>query len=194
MSTADDPYASSSFIGHSLWMCPSGAAKDAYQEIVADAARELDTFEFIPHITLVAAVMTSPQDVVERTKRLASMLAPYTFELDSVSHKDKFFQSVFVKMKQSPDVMHANQVARQFFPERQSDPEYMPHLSLLYGNFSVQQKEESIVPKLRQEIHAKAPVTTSFTVDSIEVWSTQGEAREWYLVETVPLTGGTNDA
>ena len=183
-----DPYASSSFIGHSLWVCPTGPSKEAYSDIIKETSADLDTFCFTPHITLVAAIMTSPEDVVERTRTLAAKLAPYTFEFETVSQKDRYFQCVFAKMKRTPEVGEANQVAREVF-QRQSDPEYMPHLSLVYGDFSSDKKEQQIIPRLSARIQEAAPDTTTFTVDSIEVWSTQGEASEWYLVETVPLTG-----
>lgn len=186
---SDDPYASSSFIGHSLWVCPTGATKDAYSTIIKDASTNLDTFCFTPHITLVAAIMTDVQDVVKRTKLLASKLAPYEFEYEDVSQKERYFQSVFARMKGTEQVLAANQLARDIFTERQTDPEYMPHLSLIYGNFSLEKKQRTIMPQLSQRIQDHAPATTSFTVDSIEIWSTQGDVSEWYLVETVPLTG-----
>jgi len=184
----DNPYASSSFIGHSLWMVPSGSSRDAYQSIIQNASQEFNTLSFTPHITLAAAIMTSPQEVVERTKILASQLAPYEFEFESMGQKDLFFQCVFAKMKSTKQVLHANQVARQVFPERQQDPEYMPHMSLVYGNLT---EKESLIASLSKQIEEQAPATTKIAVDSIQVWSTQGYASEWYLVETVPLMGNS---
>jgi len=188
-SSSNDPYASSSFIGHSLWVCPTGASKDAYSAIIKDASSTLGTFCFTPHITLVAAIMTDEKDVVERTKVLASRLAPYEFEFEQVSQKDRYFQCVFAKMKCTEQVVNANRIARDVFTERLTDPEYMPHLSLVYGDFPLARKEETIMPKLSQQIQEQAPLTALFKVDSIEVWSTQGDVSKWYLVETVPLTG-----
>lgn len=182
-----DPYASSSFIGHSLWVCPTGDAKQAYFEIIGSMSQELGTFHFFPHVTLVAAIMTSPEDVVQRTKDLAAKLTPYTFHFDSLSHKDRYFQCVFAKMKLTPEVLNANKIAREVFSERQADPDYMPHLSLVYGEFTKTMKESKIIPTMEKQIKQKASSTMSFTVDSIEVWSTQGDVADWYLVETVPL-------
>jgi 2'-5' RNA ligase len=185
-----DPYKSSSFIGHSLWMCPSGYAKEAYSSIISETSFELGgTLQFKPHITLVAAMMTGAEDVVERTKALAAELAPYQFEFDQISQRDAYFQCAFAKMKRSKGVMAANALAREFFPERKADPGYMPHLSLVYGDFDLVEKESEIIPELRRKLAEKARYTKSFTVDAIEVWSTQGDAKDWYLVETVPLQG-----
>jgi hypothetical protein len=186
----NDPYKSSSFIGHSLWMCPSGAAKEAYSSIISEISFELGgTVRFTPHITLVAAMMTGAEDVVERTKILAAELVPYKFELDQILQRDAYFQCVFAKMNQSEEVMAANAVAKEFFPERKTDLDYVPHLSLVYGDFDLAEKESLIIPELRRKVAEKARHTTSFTVDAIEVWSTQGDVKDWYLVESVPLQG-----
>ena len=187
----NDPYKSSSFIGHSLWMCPSGAANEAYSSIIEETSVKLGTFHFTPHITLVAAMMTGEKDVLERTKKLANQLAPYSFELDVVSQRDAYFQCVYAKMKTcDQQVMNANKLARQIFPERQSDPPYTPHLSLIYGDFSLKEKESKLIPELEQLLREKTFDTASFQVDSIEVWSTQGDVKDWYLVEKIPLRGG----
>ena len=185
----DDPYKSSSFIGHSLWVCPSGAANEAYSSIIAETSSKLDTFQFLPHITLVAAIMTGAEDVVERTRVLAKKLAKYKFDYDSLAQRDAYFQCVFAKMKRTKEVVDANNLAREIFPERQTDPEYTPHLSLVYGDFGIEEKESKIIPGIKTMLQKKTALMSSFEVDSIEVWSTQGDVKDWYLVEKIPLQG-----
>ena len=185
----NDPYKFSSFIGHSLWMCPSGASGEAYSSIIGETSAKLGTFRFFPHITLVAAMMTGADDVVQRTRELAKQLAPYTFEFEELSQRDAYFQCVFAKMKRSKEVVDANNLAREIFPERRSDPKYTPHLSLIYGDFDLQEKESKLIPDLDALIQEKVAETKSFRVDAIEVWSTQGDVKDWYLVETIPLEG-----
>lgn len=189
-----DPYKSSRFVGHSLWMIPTGAALKAYDDIVGKTSNELDTFHFVPHITLVAALMSPVEQVIERTRHLASLLSPYEFELDDLSQKDAYFQCVFATMKRTDAVVHANAVARQVFAEKQSDPPYMPHLSLLYGDFDYERKVQDIIPKLRQQLQHHAPDSLRLPVDAIEIWSTQGDVKEWYLVERIPLTGSNEQS
>lgn len=199
MSTLLDPYKSSSFIGHSLWFVPCGDSKIAYESLIADASKNLETFRFIPHITLVAAILEGETDVCVRTKKLASTLAPFTFEFDRISHGDAYFKCVYAQMKRTDTVVDANMLARQFFPERSSDPEYMPHMSLVYGDFDDKIKQNHIIPTLKNSMmedhdgarNSKgiAAAIASIPVDAIEVWSTEGDVKEWYKVETVPLTG-----
>jgi len=197
----EDPYKSSRFIGHSLWMLPSrnssAATRHVYQEIVGEAASAFNTFEHVAHITLVSALLTGEQSVLERTRQLASQLAPYQFELEAVKSRDAYFQCVYATMKLTPQVMEANALARTFFPERFSDPPYMAHLSLVYGDFSQEYKEEIIIPGLESTLfddEERRDAAQVLQVDEIEVWSTQGDVSEWYFVERIPLTGGMNAA
>jgi len=185
-----DPYKSSRFVGYSLWMVPSGATLNVYDDIVGATALELDTFHFLPHITLVAALTQRPvEEIVERTRHLASLLTPYEFELDDLSQKDAYFQCVFATMKKTQQVIHANQVARQVFVEKQEDAPYMPHLSMVYGDFSSERKTNDLIPHLREQLHARAPETLTIPVDAIEIWCTEGDVKDWYFVERVNLNG-----
>eukprot|EP00977_Amphora_coffeiformis_P006978 scaffold1513_cov100-Amphora_coffeaeformis.AAC.27 len=191
--TADNLYKSSTFVGHSLWLVPTPeASRVAYETILNETAAALGTLPFTPHVTLVAAIMTDVTDVVTRAQALSHALTShdYQFQFQAVSHKDAYFQCVFATYVRTPAVLQANALARRYFPEKQSDPPYLPHLSLIYGNnISAEEKETHWIPTLTQRIVDGASDTTTFSVDAIEVWSTQGHVQEWYLVERIPLVG-----
>jgi Cyclic phosphodiesterase-like protein len=213
-----DPYKSSRFVGHSLWMIPSrtvvGGSLQAYDAIIGEMAQELGTFHFVPHITLVAALLGPVEDIVQKTRHLGTLVAPYEFQWDDsdnsdnnnrppLSYKDAYFQCVFARMKLTDAVVQANATARQVFQEKQMDPPYMPHLSLIYGDYSETEKKERLIPQLCQKFHdrkgggtadadaANGTCYATIPVDAIEIWSTQGDVKDWYLVERVPLVGTT---
>jgi len=56
----------------------------------------------------------------------------------------------------------------------------MPHLSLLYGDFPRETKR-SIIAALGDELAA------SFEVNKLHLFSTEGEAEDWFIVETFPI-------
>lgn len=200
---AMDPYKSSSFIGHSLWLVPSGESKQQLQDLIDEVASELGTRSFLPHVTLVAALMGPIEEILATTKSLASQLDPYDFYWWSddddtaihdhpIGYRDAFFQCVFARLQKSETVMAANTLAKNAFPERLSDPPYMPHLSLVYGDLDELQKIDTVIPNIHQKVRQRQASTTTETlrvlpIDAIEVWSTQGDVSEWYLVERVPL-------
>ncbi|CAJ1960656.1 unnamed protein product [Cylindrotheca closterium] len=200
-------YQTSTFRGISLWLCPPttndknkiGESSDCtvgdfYQDIINKLAEEQGTFgDFIPHITLVAALELTAEEIVKKVRNeIAPKIPPYAFEVEKVSFKDAYFQSVFVKLHTDrPDGMlkQANALAKHVFPERQSDPAYMPHLSLVYGNLPKEQKEEKIVPKVQEQLKDASSETAIIPIDSIQVWSTEGPVEKWFCIDTIPLTG-----
>jgi hypothetical protein len=93
-------------------------------------------------------------------------------------------------MKVTQEVVEASALAQTFFEECQSDPDYMPHMSrLVCGDFERSKKDETILPELQTKLTKSCRTMMTIPTDAIEVWSTQGNIKEWYLVETVPLTG-----
>lgn len=139
---------------------------------------------FEPHVTLLGQVVGSEEEIVSRVAQLANIITSYEIQLARVDYLDEYFRCLFVKAEETDDVMNANAKARETFQGyiTSQDPtnQYMPHLSLLYGNFPSQTKEEII-----KEIGQKWEKT--FQVISMHVFSTTGEVKEWYRVKEFPL-------
>ena len=57
----------------------------------------------------------------------------------------------------------------------------MPHLSLMYGDFTPQIKEKIIT-----EIGKKIPI--SFDVDNIHLFSTDSKPKNWRRIKKFPLS------
>merc|ERR1712107_75066 len=95
--------------------------------------------------------------------------------------------------KRTDTVVAANDFARRIFLERKTDPPYLPHMSLVYGDFDEDIKRSQIIPDIQHAISCAEKETVAaiktIPVDSIEVWSTQGDVSEWYKVESIPLIG-----
>ena len=206
-------YQSSTFRGISLWLCPPTTGDknkisescdctvgNFYQDIINKLAKEHGTFgDFIPHVTLVAALLDlTAEEIVEKVRNeIAPKIPPYAFQAEKISFKNAYFQSIFVKLyTDRPDGMlkQANELAKQVFPERQSDPPYMPHLSVVYGNLPQEQKQEEIVPKLQKQLENAPEEYMIIPIDSVQVWSTEGPVEDWFCIETIPLTGPKADS
>jgi len=183
-------------------MVPSsvGGSLEAYDTIIGGMSKELGTFHFLPHITLIAALLDPIETIVEKTRHLSTLIAPYKFHLQDMGQKDAYFQCVFATMKLTEDVVNANMTARNVFASENKllDPPYMPHLSLIYGDFSLEEKKNHLIPTLRHQLFPQnegesTSLTSIIPVDAIEIWSTQGDVKDWYLVERVPLVGSKKE-
>jgi hypothetical protein len=80
--------------------------------------------------------------------------------------------------------MEANLKARKIF-NRQQDPKYMPHLSLMYGNFS----PIIFSPIIKEEIidSMGREFDISFEVGSISLFPTNGEPLDFCKVKEFTL-------
>ena len=165
--------------GYSLWLMPSGEVRDGLSRIISRLSREHSTPEFEPHVTLLGSLMQSEEEALSMTSRLASLIQPYEMTLASVGYLEAYFRCLFVKVGETEQVMEANLRARNVF-SRQQDPEYMPHLSLMYGSLPVELKKE-IIAKIGNAFDM------SFEVRSIHLCSTNGEPKDWYRLEEFVL-------
>jgi Cyclic phosphodiesterase-like protein len=58
----------------------------------------------------------------------------------------------------------------------------MPHLSLLYGDFSIETKKE-IIKKIGNRF------TDEFDMKSLHLYLTEGDAESWHDISQFPLQG-----
>jgi len=165
--------------GFSLWLMPSREVRDRLSGIISQLSEEYSTPQFEPHVTLLGSLMQPHEEVLSRTSQLATLIQPYEITLTAVGCLEAYFRCLFIKVRETGQVMEANLRAREIF-SRQQDPEYLPHLSLMYGSFPVRLKEEIIA-----QIGSEFGLT--FEVRSIHLCSTNGEPRDWYQVEEFAL-------
>jgi 2'-5' RNA ligase len=77
--------------------------------------------------------------------------------------------------------MNAHELARRLFVKDPSP--YMPHLSLLYGDYSIELKDK-ITSTLSQTLRL------TFTVDTFDLIQARSEdPKDWTSILTVPLRG-----
>lgn len=90
---------------------------------------------FDPHLTLLGGLDGAQDRFAAATELLASSLHVITLRLGGIEFGEQHYRSVYVRVEKNPDLMAARGEALRLF-DRQDDPGYMPHLSLLYGRLS----------------------------------------------------------
>jgi 2'-5' RNA ligase len=165
--------------GYSLWLMPIGEVYNKLNNLISELSRKYNTPHFEPHVTLIGEVLGSEEEIVLKTAQLTSVVRPYRIELGRVEYLNEYFRCLFLRVRETHEVMRANQISRKIFG-RETDPKYMPHLSLMYGDFAPQIKEE-IIAKIGKEIFV------GFDVESIHLFSTNGEPKDWYRVKEFSL-------
>jgi 2'-5' RNA ligase len=165
--------------GYSLWLMPSGKTYDKLSNLISGLSKRFSTPVFEPHVTLIGEVEEPKEEVISKTRQLAKTIQPYVIKLTKAGYLDEYFRCIFIHAEESEDVVRANYLARKIF-NRPNDPRYMPHLSLMYGEFT-----ESIKHKIIAEIDKD--IYLNFEAKSIFLYSTKGEVKDWTKTEEFPF-------
>jgi len=153
---------------------PSGQVQRRLAGTIVRLSREYSTPVFKPHLTLLGRIVGPRDEVLAKFAQLARRLRPFTIRLRVVDGLDEFYRCLFIRAAKTGPLMRAHLAARRTYnlPGRAA---YMPHLSLMYGDFSANVKEK-IIGKLGGRFALR------FEVRSLHLYSTTGQPRYWRQV------------
>ena|SRR5438105_5044531 len=163
----------------SLWLMPTGTVYQELSQLISRLAKENSSIEFQPHITLIGNVEAQEEKMIMKTREVASLLRPCPVKLVDIGYTDYYYRALYLNVNPSPEVLIAYQVARKIF-FGDSDTSYMPHLSLLYGDFSIEVKKQ-ITSKIGNNF------TNEFEANTLYLYLTEGIANDWQEIGAFPL-------
>ena len=169
-------------MSHSSWFTPSDKAYDELSKMISQLSKKYSTPSFEPHVTLLGSIIDPETEVFEKISSIANQLQPFEVKLTNVGYQNEFFRCLFIKAEESKELIRSNSLARKLF-NRETDPPYMPHLSLMYGNFNPEIKEK-IITEIGKEFNI------SFEVENIRVVSYipgHHDTSGWKIVKEFPL-------
>ncbi|GJL60881.1 MAG: hypothetical protein NPIRA03_37380 [Nitrospirales bacterium] len=164
-----------------LWLKPTGHAHDILMKTITDLSQAYHAPVFDPHVTLLGSLPGTEEEISVQCLKLGGSLAPFDIFLAEPAHGDQYFQCVFLKTQETPALMNAHELAKRLFVKEHNP--FMPHLSLLYGHYSLDLKHKIISP-LSQAL------SLNFTVDMIYLIHSRSEhPKDWAPILSVPLSG-----
>jgi len=156
---------------YSLWLVPTGDARQQLAGTILGLSRAFCAPSFEPHVTLASGITGPAGEVASKMRRLAKSVAPFTVRLTKVDGLEEYFRCLFVRVAPTHPIMSANERAREAFHlERQAG--FMPHLSLLYGRLPCDMKERIIVLLARQ-------FGLGFKVSRLQLYLIKGQPAAW---------------
>lgn len=163
---------------YSLWLEPTGDTAYKLQQRIKQLSKKFDTPLFSPHVTLLGGLTASKTELEALTDTLASSVTPFELKLTKAGYLNTFYQALFIHVEQNEGLNHLHDNACRLFdcPEEYKN-EYMPHLSLLYGDLTQQQKEK-ILNNIGREFYIR------FTTKKVVLMHTDGEPEQWKRVHT----------
>lgn len=148
-----------------------------FAELITRLSARLGTPVFEPHITL-AGIAATEADGLERGAHLARALAPITVTLTDIAYSTEYFRCLYVRAL--PDQALAEAYRRACATFGITPGEFMPHLSLVYGNVAAADKERIIA-----EIGRRLDI--QFTVERLALYLPEGRPETWRRVGDFPL-------
>lgn len=161
---------------YSLWLEPTGDIAYKLQERIKKLSKEYDTPLFSPHVTLLGGLNSSQTEAISLVDTLAASVKPFELKLTKAGYRDQFYQSLFAHVEETHQLKELRKTACRLFNISNSE-EYIPHLSLLYGDLS-QKKKERILNIIGREFYIHFPVK------GIMLMQTDGLPENWRRVHS----------
>ena len=163
-----------------LWLAPTGAVYERLGGVLSELSARYESPQFDPHLTLLGRLEGEEGALVDRAHQLARVLHPFEIRLKEPSYEAQYFRCLFLPAEPSPSILDAHQRATQIF-NAQPTSAFDPHVSLLYGLFPENLKQE-IIDALSPDLPGSFPVSR---LQLIRADSTNPQ--DWQVVETVDI-------
>ncbi|ONK81971.1 uncharacterized protein A4U43_C01F34790 [Asparagus officinalis] len=170
---------------YSVWALPPPEVSDRIKALTATLRSEFGGPQFDPHITVVGAIRLTRESATRYLRTASESLSPYAARVAAVA-RGFFYQCVYLLIEPTPEVLEAGAHCSKHFGYEAPTP-YMPHLSLLYGDLTEEEKEKA--RKRVEELDAGL-VGLAFKVSSIGLFKTDTEdksLKSWEKIEICDL-------
>ena len=162
---------------YALWLLPDATVSNTFDEIILRLSARYQGPRFAPHVTLLGWVTGSEPQLAQQLRTLHLRGAGFDGE-------QYYFRCFYLKLEASQELMQAHEQASAAFNAGHSS-DYMPHLSLVYGQGAVTHKAA-----LRQELATSVPA--QFSVDRLQLVHITVSVADWRVVTTCAL-GSPNE-
>jgi 2'-5' RNA ligase len=167
---------------YSLWLIPAATVHTTLARMIEHTSDHFGTPNFGPHVTLLDGLEGDHVIITNTLAEFSTLLRGITLETSGVSVGSSYYKCVFFNIKTSDELAELFQAARKTFGTSGAS-EYLPHLSMVYGELGPAAKSAA-AGRIRH-IHPLA-----FLVDRIRLMSTAGPTDAWFQVTEFALKRG----
>ncbi|MBI5613454.1 2'-5' RNA ligase family protein [Candidatus Gottesmanbacteria bacterium] len=129
---------------YALWYEPTGESYVELSAIIKKLATAYRSPIFEPHITLLpGGTEANLATVTQKLEDIISDTPPFETHLTSYSYLEEYFKCIFIQVEKTPSVMNfAHAIQREIHGQQAND--FIPHLSIFYGQLPIAEKKEII--------------------------------------------------
>jgi len=125
----------------SLWIRPTDPALGQLAYAMSRARERCGGPEFEPHVTVVSGIELPAGEAKRRLERLADGFLPFSVHLSGLDWYSDRYRCFFARVETGPELLSLHRRAQDVFEVRNREA-YEPHLSLAYGDVTVDRKRE----------------------------------------------------
>jgi len=156
---------------------PEEGVKDDLQNKMMARGSDFGGPIFEPHVTLIGSFLGDEKKLIDKTRRISKKIQPFEILFDGIDYFNEFFRSLFLKVKFNPQLILSRNIACKELGFIEDD--YRFHLSLIYGDYTVKQKEKMIL--------SFDLVIDSFSVNNIYLAHNDEINLKWKVIREFPL-------
>jgi hypothetical protein len=160
---------------------PEGEEAAGLRRVIEDLARRFGTPRFEPHVTLLPGLPGDEGGILEKAAGFAPSLPPFEVRLGEPEGGGTYFRRLIARAEPTTALVDGHRLAARSF-DRASDPEFLPHLSLLYGHLGAE-----VVAALCASEAGRVP--GRFAVRHLDAWRTDGPVSAWRRLGRYSLSG-----
>jgi 2'-5' RNA ligase len=161
-----------------LWIVPPTGEKELLQKVIINLSKKYHSSSFEPHVTLLSDISCYKEVMIQKANILASKLHIFPLCLNEISFSTTYFQSAFIRVKATAALMNANLIAKEIY--QVDNNVFMPHLSLIYGNHTMDKREKIVSEVI-------LPKNIKFNVEKIIVTPCTNNPNDWIHLAELPL-------
>lgn len=166
--------------GFSIWLLMPTEIKQQLDLVINSFSSLHGGPCFDPHITLLGS-LPKAREIFNETKNLINALPPLQIRCKGLGCLPEWSRCLFIEVELTQELARAHQMAKKQAKDTRGKS-YQPHISLLYGHYPMEVKEQLI-----ETLEGWSGKT--FVVNSAALVSTEGPPQKWRYLYFGPLRG-----
>ncbi len=170
----------------SVFLTPAREDRTFLERLMGELGARLDLPPFEPHVTLFAGLFPDPDLVRQALGRITDGIPPITLRAKGIGCTAEYFRSIFIEFEEDPllNVIHKRVREASGSP---SGYELAPHLSLLYADLPLREKEAlAACIQLERSLFRFDEVRLVTPLNPAAGWRDTGR---WHTLGRVKLSG-----
>ena len=160
---------------YSIWLLPAEKESQRFQKIIDTLSESFKTTAFEPHLTLYTNISKLTDELFYKISVLAALTNTFDISTDTLHISSDFYKALYVGIRNNKALQEIQQEIQNLFPD--SNYEFQPHLSFLYGEF------DEVLKKSKIE-SIKENLLNTFQANQIAIVQTKGDNKNWKVIET----------